>query len=505
MRRREFITLVVVGAGGRASSAWAAPPPRLTSYAPVTVYADDKAPQSLLIIGSRLQPGLTLSVGSSTPGMIVESGRISDVQSASFIWTALLPVAGTLTLRVRNPDGKVSNTLSVTVMNRPIIVGGSVYGPQRSITCSGTLIAAGSTTASRQTQINAGSVGQTFCLEAGLHSFAGGSNTPKSGQSFIGQYGAICDGTGWSTADANQGAFMAHLADIDDVTIKNLVIQNMPKRGIHAYPTGGADRWNIDYCEIKNCGRGGVMVSSSGKVRFCSIHHCLYAGYESAGGAGDATYDTEFQDTEIAYCGDQQKILFGNGVCFRRCYVHHNDGPGIWYDGENINSIIEDCIVEYNTEGIFYEVSYSGIIRRNISRYNSVSGIFISVSQDVQAYENTLLGNLRGIQYGVDISRVGGGGEVPWSVASGQRFDLKNNATFNNRVRLTHPSHQLNTLVHQNGDGTPYENGSKNLTFETNNYYALDTTSAWLVWGNVNKTFTQWQALGHDDGGSIGL
>jgi hypothetical protein len=37
-----------------------------------------------------------------------------------------------------------------------------------------------------------------------------GSITPKTGNTFIGQYGAILDGTGWTTTDDSQAAFRVY-------------------------------------------------------------------------------------------------------------------------------------------------------------------------------------------------------------------------------------------------------------------------------------------------------
>ena len=93
------------------------------------------------------------------------------------------------------------------------------------------LIAVGS---SIQSAVNANPTGTTFGLASGVHSITA-AITPKSGQTFVGQFGAILDGSGWATSDTTQGAFRAHNQDIDNVTIRNLVIRNMPIDAIHAF------------------------------------------------------------------------------------------------------------------------------------------------------------------------------------------------------------------------------------------------------------------------------
>ena len=46
--------------------------------------------------------------------------------------------------------------------------------------------------------VNQYPAGTTYCLRAGVHSVSS-SATPKRGDTFVGEYGAILDGTGWST------------------------------------------------------------------------------------------------------------------------------------------------------------------------------------------------------------------------------------------------------------------------------------------------------------------
>ena len=63
-----------------------------------------------------------------------------------------------------------------------------------------------------------------------MHSLTS-SIVPKTGDTFIGEYGAILDGTGWTTSDDTQAAFRAHNQDIDYVTIRNLVIRQYAAAG----------------------------------------------------------------------------------------------------------------------------------------------------------------------------------------------------------------------------------------------------------------------------------
>src|SRR6266511_3001985 len=106
-----------------------------------------------------------------------------------------------------------------------------IVGPQPSITCPAGSVNIGTST-DIQAMTNLYPQGTTFCLKAGTHSMTA-PVFPKSNDTYVGEYGAVLDGTGWTTTDTSLGAaFSAMGRDIDYVTIRNLVIRNMPQKGI---------------------------------------------------------------------------------------------------------------------------------------------------------------------------------------------------------------------------------------------------------------------------------
>ena len=113
--------------------------------------------------------------------------------------------------------------------------------------------------------------GTTYCLRAGVH-WITSAITPKSGDTFVGEYGAILDGSGWTTSDDTQAAFRAHNQNIDYVTIRNLVIRNMPQRGIHAYYYM-SDHWTIESNEIAANTNTGIVFPGDSVIRNNYIHH----------------------------------------------------------------------------------------------------------------------------------------------------------------------------------------------------------------------------------------
>jgi len=301
-----------------------------------------------------------------------------------------------------------------------------------------------------------------------------------------------------------QAAFRSHNQDIDDVTIRNLVIQHMPQRGIHAYPFM-SDRWIVEYTEISG-GQVGIQVGNQSVVRHSWIHHNVgnpFSPVPSDRGGGYNLYQaTEvlFENNVISYNGPEQKVSLSTNVTFRDNVVHHNRFDGIWYDGDNIGSVIEGNSVEDNPgSGIFYEISGRGVIRNNVVR-RSEHGVFISTSRDVEIYNNTLEDNFRGIQYFVTCSAVGGGA-IGW--------DLVNDIAHGNIVKVSAVTGSYASGLSYTPDCVPrqiaaYVNGSKRLQFADNRYAVPSIIGNYWLWGAGSlRPFSDWQVLGLDRQGSV--
>jgi parallel beta-helix repeat protein len=408
---------------------------------------------------------------------------------------SLFPVGSTsVQVTARSSDGQTATcgfTVTVTYTAQPPPPPPSGVGPQTSITCpaGAVQIVPGSNI---QTAVNSYPGTTTFCLRAGTYSITS-AITPKSGNTFVGEYGAILDGSGWSTSDPDQGAFRSHNEDIDDVTIRNLLIRNMPQRGIHAY-YWMSDRWTIEYNEITGA-QIGVAVPNNSLVKNNKIHHNTIGGYN-----GWKVVNTVFDGNEIAYNGPTQKVIGTDRVTFRNNFVHHNVNDGIFYDSDNTNALIEGNRVEDNGRaGIFYEVSSAAVIRNNTVSRQGDTGIFISTAKNVEIYGNTLQDNFRSIQYFLNCDAVGGGT---------LGFDLSSNSTHDNTIRVGNTSGAF-----ANGFGylssctstqvAPYLNGSKNLTFTRNTYVVPSMTTKYWLWGLGSlKFWNEWQALGQDTTGT---
>lgn len=456
--------------------------------------------------------GQTAQLTASTSGVSWGSSNpaIASVSGSGLVY-AISPGSVTIRASKKNQKGSSSVVVQSTVVTPPPITTVSGRGPSPDIVppLGATLIPAGSTTASRQSLIAANPTGVAFALASGLHS-ASGSNTPKAGQTFTGQYGAIIDGTGWASADLDDAIFRSVNNGIVGVTLRNLELRNGPCYGVNAYLT--AATWVADHCAIHHF-RNGISVGTAGIISNNLIHHnegIRNDANPSLRGGGytlNCSNGAHLLNNEIAYNGTEQKIIYGTTNELSENYriadnfAHHNVADGLWIDGDGASSIIEGNTCEDNGRtGITVEIGNAVIVRNNTVRRSGAEGILISASRGCTIAGNTLVGNLFGIGLFLDFSRLTE--TYPfWTV------DLTGNDIHGNAITVPGPAGSsfaaLLTFVGV-GDQSAYLSNAKANNFAGNTYLAPDITSNWFVW-NGNKNFTQWQALPQDATGTIGV
>jgi parallel beta-helix repeat protein len=417
-----------------------------------------------------------------------------------------------ITLNVTdNKSSNANKTITVIIITigapTPTPPPTNVYGPQASITCpiNAIGIPAGSTTASRQTLINANPIGSIFCLEAGSHS-ANGSNAPKNSNIFVGQFGAVVDGTGWASSNEVDGVFSSSSAD--NVTIRNLIMRHLPQRGVVSYPWDGAINWIIEYCEINDC-KEGIIPGNGSIIRNNKIYDCYRVGHPVlagsaifAGGAYPNLVSNVLIDTnEMHHFGATQKLLDATGIIWRNNYIHHSDGPAVWNDGYGDGFIAENNTLEDNNVGVMFELSFGGIIRNNIIRRSADQAVFITTSRNTEIFNNTLEDNFRAIAYFVNCLSVN---QFPWNP------DLSNNNAYDNTIRVPNTVGVLANFLSYSGtcvgsQPDPYVNNTKNNNFINNDYQIPDLNGFYWLYGGGLLDWTAWQAKPQDVGGSISL
>jgi parallel beta-helix repeat protein len=365
----------------------------------------------------------------------------------------------------------------------------SSVGPSSTLNpTSGVVIKPGE---SIQSKVNAYPAGTTFWLKAGTYYRQ--SVAPKDGQKFIGEKGAILDG--------QYAVAKAFFSTADNVTIRNLVIQNYNPplqdgaiRGDWNASTG----WVIEYNEVKNNrGGAGIYVSNQSTIRNNYVHHNGQIGILGRGNGAVVTgNEIAFNNTggnDPNWAAGGTKFFYSERMRFDNNYVHDNMGPGIWFDINNIDCIIDGNRVENNTHaGIFYEISFGAKIRNNRVVANggtgsiARSGILVSASPNVEVYGNTLSGNSNGI-VGLQANRTDAPTNVGKPLVSGL-WVHDNNVS---------QSRGVTGLVDQVGDGGIF---SRNNKFDRNTYYVSSLSRPFYARGG-SKTVSEWKSAGYDVSG----
>jgi len=459
--------------------------------------------------------------------------------------------------------------------------GGSPTGSDIGCDSSPTILCPGDSLAAK---VNAAPEGTAFQLRSGIYRLE--QISPKSGQTFTGEPGAILSGASLLTDWSQEGSYWVHagqtqegevrlasscqqaypacaypedlfvddsllqrvpslgevitgkwyfdyatdkvyMADVpagrrveisvlpwaiysnaSNVTIENLTVEKYAspaQRGAIGY-SGVGSGWTVRSNEVRWNHGVGIRTASGMQVLNNFVHH---QGQLGIGGSGSGVLvegnEIAFNNTAGFGAGSQSeaggtKFVATDGLVVRGNYSHHNHGPGLWTDIDNINSLLEDNTVEDNDwRGIFHEISYACVIRNNTVRRNGFhlppetpsfalegAGILVSNGTDVEIYGNTVEDNQNGI--GAIESDRGSGTHGPYQVLNLWVHD--------NTIRQTNG--RAAGIV---GTGPVFT--SKQNRF-TDNHYALgDTTLKQFRWQNADRTDVEWRGFGQDVGGSF--
>jgi hypothetical protein len=339
--------------------------------------------------------------------------------------------------------------------------------------------------------------GTTFCIKAGVHSVRA-PIYPKANNMYVGQYGAILDGSGWQTSDASQGAFSR--GNADNVTIRNLIIRDMPQKGISG-GGGGSDHWTIDHNEISGA-LVGISIPDYSQVTNNFIHHNDQYGFNRFEGTGFVFKKNEVSHNEICLCypndGGASKLVGTTNVSVIGNYIHDNGGNAIWFDTNNTGMLIEGNTVKVNMQygkAISMEQNTgTAIIRNNKITVGSGGEVAIRLnnSSNVQINNNK-----------VTMAATSGGGAIHvFFDASRTGYDTMNNRVINNTITLRRSATITAgiTCAHVTSC-SPYWTTKGNV-FQGNTYRVPSRSDEnWALVSAVD--WPSWQAIGFDTEGEI--
>jgi len=288
--------------------------------------------------------------------------------------------------------------------------------------------------------------------------------------------------------------------DSKDVLLKGLIIEKFANRAqsgaVHAQGSG----WRIQNNEVRlNHGHGVFSDSARGQIVENHLHH---NGQLGLGGEADygivAHNEIDNNNTagfDILWEAGGMKWFNSDGLTVSDNDVHHNTGPGLWTDINNIRTTYERNFVHNNTShGIFHEISYSAVIRNNrivdnkgaegLSGWGD-AGIRVAASPDVEIYGNVLTGNTNAIML-IQQQRND-------SPSSNGPHELDNINVYDNDITMTA---NVTGMVNDHGDDSLH---SRNIRFNNNTYRLTHINGRYFAWAGANVTKTTWtQAIGQD-------
>ncbi|MDJ0955164.1 MAG: right-handed parallel beta-helix repeat-containing protein, partial [Acidimicrobiia bacterium] len=329
--------------------------------------------------------------------------------------------------------------------------------------------------------------GARIYIEAGTHIRQ--SVTPKSGQVFVGEPGAIMDGVG-----ATDYAFTGSASN---VTVRGLEIKDYTsgtdKGAIHAVGSG----WLIDDVDVHHNDWVGVSIGGGSTVQNSYIHHNESHGVFVGAGTGAVVdgneiafnnYDQPSSSTTIENAAGA-KFSDTTNLVVTDNNVHDNRGRGLW--GYQVNSgttYSGNTISDNWWAGIFHDRSGSATFTGNTITGNGFKasasdkfyhGAVQITSPNATVTNNTITGNRNGIVViGYDLS-----------------VDADNATITGNTI-----TNSGNTGIVTNGDSSVFSTS----TIDDNDYLYDNTDGRHWVWSSGGDlTWNGWRGAGNDESGSL--
>ena len=341
-----------------------------------------------------------------------------------------------------------------------------------------------------QKAVDANPPGTRFTIRAGVHSRQ--SVSPKDGNVFSGEPGAVLDGDGVA-----EFAFKSYA---NDVVIEGLVIENYNPPDRKAVIGSSSDDWVLQDSEIRH--NNGVAVSSGGtgwRILRNFIHHNDKLGLWGQGDnmlveGNEIAFNNYLKKNDPSVHAGGTKWANTVNLVVRNNYSHDNHGPGLWTDGNNDKVVYEgNWTVNNYHAGIKHEISCSAVIRNNVVENNGFgasgwldgAGILVVNSPNVEVYGNTVRNNNDGIG-GINANRKTGTNKVcPKEL---RNFNVHDNTIV---MGVGH------TGVVGDGSGL-YSNWGNHFDRNT---YSLGSNSEYYKWDG-NLTTSGWKNAGQDPNGT---
>ena len=334
----------------------------------------------------------------------------------------------------------------------------------------------------------------TFCFEAGTYVLSAPLR-PKTDQRFV----AIQRRSAVLTGQDVRGTFAFDGAGTSGVEIRGFVIRRFHPPDQGGYAAVKASRgWRIVDNRIGPNKNSGVYHEARTIVRGNRIQ-----GNTVAGIGGFRAHHSIIANNVIAYNGKSRALYRASGGKWTRTIgiviqgnrFHHNWDGGLWLDIDNVDALVENNVVSANFgKGIRFEISCSGVIRRNVVVDNQGVGIIVVASRGLVVSRNR-------------VSRNGDAIHVSHQDRSDQNVATDNCRWVTGKVRIR--SNRISMARGSTGlwlwqvnDGDAIFSDGR-VKFLSNTYRILGDVEEPFLWAHEPRTWSEWKAYGQDGTGSL--
>jgi len=293
-----------------------------------------------------------------------------------------------------------------------------------------------------------------------------------------------------------------------NVTIENLIIEKYASQAQFGAVNGNthtataAVDWTIQNNIIRLNHGGGLRIAHGMTVQDNAINDNGQIGII---GVGD---DVLIENNEIArnnwahyktiWEAGGTKFVRTNRLIVRSNFIHHNEGPGLWTDIENFNTLYEGNYVSDNRRGgLEHEISYDVIIRNNIFKRNTAmrgwlwdAQILINTSSGADVYGNV-----------VEVPAAGGGNAITIvSQSRGSQYDGNNNYIHDNEITYLSVGGMSGAAIDY-GDTAVRNTFYSTNQFDYNAYHATSLSDSHWAWDGGYKSWSSFRSAGQEANG----
>ena len=285
----------------------------------------------------------------------------------------------------------------------------------------------------------------------------------------------------------------------DYYTLRGLVFQHA-----NVAVWAGGSHILIEDCSFNYCNSQGIYLGWGGSedivMRRCAGNHNGLRSFYPDRPIFDVLIEdciTNYNNWRLYWGGDigamSMKAMYARHMVVRRHEAVSNLAKGLWFDCDNRNIVVEDCLMANNlTDGIWSEINPDGVVIRDcIIAHNQFTGLVIANSEHLIIEDNKIFGN--------NWQQLGMWEPDEYRDIADEFTDLvtHNLVLRNNWIMGETSSEKL--LGWEGWSGLYSTMDSRN-----NKWYRPGTKNGFYV-GGSNKTWTQWRVLVPQDTTSVYL